>query len=257
MAHVLNSFEKGELIDHYRSFIQLLPEFVDFSRDMASDHAESYREFEVGNLGVAVLPGVKGLKTFSGANFKIKHLDDEVDAPSDDSDTDLHDLHDEHDIPRDVPKVCAEMATINAVDSEELFFIGHVTTATTKVEEIEAITGVPTATLPPCSECVPVLDNSPNTSAATLYVSAGLDEDVCQVRNMRLLKQLYHTGQERRLTLGRVGRIATNGDLSQETTRSLARYDQMIRGHIFNNAPHSRAISSFARSAITATVVRR
>ncbi len=176
MEHPLSRFEKGEIIDHYREFIKTLPELVELSRDMASDHAESYRDFEVGNLGVLARPGVKGLMTVGGANVKIKHIK-ENDELDDDPELEFHDLHEGFEIPRDVPPFCAEMATVETIDDDEAFVIGHVTTATTDIEEIADVTGVRTATLPPCRNCTPILKRAPNTSQATLYVSAGLDKN--------------------------------------------------------------------------------
>lgn len=258
MSEILQKFEHGEIQAGYRQLIEDWPVYIELSRDMAHNHAESYREFDVGNVGIGIKPGQSELITFSGANFKIKHLDElnsgagmddtETENFHDDPEAEIEHLHSTFNIPREAPAFCAEMATIAQAENDELFFIAHVTTASSNENEIKEITGVSTRTLPPCEPCVAVLDRSSHTGKATLYASASLDEDIFQLRNMRLLKQLYRRGSEK-LPVARLS--------VQNTKRALELFDSRMGAHDFSKSSPSYAVSSFARTALVQAAVSR
>jgi hypothetical protein len=242
MSNVLSQFEKGEIQDGYRKLIRGFGSYVELSRDMACEQSESYRDFEVGSVGVAMRPGSSDLVTVVGANLKIKHLEDE--NTEDERELEIERLFDTHLIPRNPDPVCAEMSAVIQSEDKGLFFVAHIVAATTDIEEIAGVTrGLRLPTLPPCGNCVPVLDKSPSTSRATLYVSAGLDENIFQVRNMRMLKNLYLRREESGVAVGRIS--------VQNTALSLAYYNDRIAAHDFSNGLPARAVSSFTRQALT------
>ncbi len=243
MSNVLSKFEQGDIQTGYRNLIANFGSYVELARDVAYEQSESHREFEVGAVGVAIRPGSGDLVTVVGANLKIKHPHDE--ELDEEIDPELAGLHEEFEIPRSVPKFCAEMATIMQSEGKDLFFVAEVIAATTDPEEIAGVTnGIQLQTLPPCEDaCLPVLDNSPATSRATLYVSAGLDRDIFQVRNMRMLKNLYRTRRETGVAIGSIS--------VQNTALSLGYFDQRVAAHDFSNGLPARVISSFTRQALT------
>jgi hypothetical protein len=243
MQNILTRFECGEIEQGYRQLIDNFVEYVELARDTA-ELAESYREFEVGNIAVAMKPGVLDLITVPGANLKIRHNcagerhEEEEISPEDECPEDLHEAYN---IPIDVPKVCAEMAACTTVEDQDLFFIGKFIAGTGNEQEIEQVTGIKTRTLPPCYDCAVILDKSRHTSRATLYTSVSLDEDIFQIRTMRHLKKLHKEQRENQP----VGRI------SKEISKiALESYNSMVKSHDFTRGYPSRFISSFARSSL-------
>lgn len=213
MSHVLDGFKAREVRQGYRNLIERLPEIVEIGRDVAYTDADSYRDFRVGDVAVGIAPGHSDLLMIPRANYKSKHLEPDDTFDNEHGITD-DELHGTYGIPRDIPKVCAEMATILSFDSEDdfeahgyidgppdfdginkstVFFLAHVTIGTTDQKEIEAVTGTATPTLPPCDLCTTAMFSSVHTSSATLVISAGMHENIVQVRTKRQLYEMYRT----------------------------------------------------------------
>lgn len=219
MSHVLNGFRAREIKQGYGMLIEQLPDIVEIGRNVAYNDAISHRNFLVGDVAVGIAPGHEELLLIPRANYKIKHTDDDVSSLTEEHDVTDQELHDVHGIPREVPKVCAEMATIlgydaddefrgpgyddepldfEGVNKETVFFIAHITIGTTDPDEIRSVTQMENRTLPPCEQCVQAVyrGGNPHTSNSTLAISAGIYEDILQVRTPRDLDLLYKRGFE-------------------------------------------------------------
>lgn len=266
MSEILQAFEREQLVKGFRSVIEDFPDFVELSRDTAFNRSESYRGFEVGNVGVGISPGCDDLIVIEGANYKQKYTD-EHEALLHHPEDMIEGLHDELGIARETMPVCAEMDTLLRMEIEidpdtrqefdQVFFLAHFITATTDRDEIRDVTKMDTKTLTPCSACTRVVDESPHIGKATLFISAGLDRDVFQVRNLRVLKQLQKevTAQQaakprqlRKLASEKKDPLRRFSE--KEVKRALEFYDVRTRRHISRHGAASYGISSIARAAL-------
>jgi len=230
-------------------------EFADYAQE-ASNDAESHRDFDVGGVGIAILPGTGELIIISGANSKINHITQanaDLSFEEDQEETEkelehIGDIHDEYDIPTEVYKNCAEMDV--SFKAEELFpgkplhFIAFIVAASTDAEEIRGVTNLDTRTLCPCSECMPILLNSERTSRSTQYVSTGFSPNSeFEIRNARRLRELYRTGSER--FGNNVPRLS--GDIGKKEVEI---FNSRIKNTEFMGSKPSRIISAISRSSL-------
>lgn len=250
--NALNNFKTAEIVEAHRMYTASFGEFAEYAQE-ASNNAESYRDFDVGGVGIAVRPGTSELIVIAGANSKINHIA-QANAElsfAEDVDEELEhigDIHEEYDVPTEVSKNCAEMDV--SLKADELFpgkslhFISFIVAASTDAEEIRGVTNLNTRTLCPCTECMAVLLNNESTSRSTQYVSTGFSPNSeFEIRNARRLRELYRTGGDK--FGNNVPRLS--GDIGKKAVKI---FDSRIKNTEFIGARPSRMISAISRSSL-------
>lgn len=254
--NALNQFETPEIIEAYRMYTASFAEFADYAQE-AADRAESHRGFDVGSVGIAILPGTPELTIVHGANNKINHItqanaglsfeEDGTDEIDDELEH-LGDIHEEYGVPSVVDKNCAEMdVTIKAGESfpgQSPHFIAFIVAASTDLQEIRDVTNLDTRTLPPCTECVPILLNNESTSRSTHYVSTGFSPNSeFEIRTARRLRELYRTGGDSFSTS--VPHLS--GDIGM---RAVEMFDSRLKNTRITSSRPSRIISAISRASL-------
>lgn len=253
MSAHLSHFETSDIQEGYREYTRRFGEFVDLAQEI-SNEAESYRNFDVGCVGVAILPGVSELKVISGANTKINHIAQANAGLNYEEDADelehIGDIHMGYGVPIAPNKNCAEMEVCQEADESEeykgksLHFLAFIVAASTDSQEIRDITNLDTRTLPPCTECVPILLNHESTTRATQYVATGFSPNSeFEIRTARRLKELYRIGGDK--FGNHTPRLS--GDIGE---RAAEMFDSRMKNTQFMGNRPSRIFSSISRAAL-------
>ena len=166
-------------IDPFAKFIELVPMLVEKARRSEQFEGHSYRGFHVGAAALAYDALANRIGVFSGANYKDKISEDEREH------TDLH----------DIPKVCAEADIVaRASDAGFSRIIGFLVVATTNRQKIKEVTGIATATLEPCNDCIRIFDKNPIVGNRTMVVTMGAKENIYQAQTVGEIKERREAG---------------------------------------------------------------
>lgn len=151
--------ENDGFFDPHTLIFDMGANLIEIARAIRGKYANSYRDFKVGAATISINESRHRAAAFVGANSKP--------TPSSE-------------------KFCAEKQAVGSARANKFMYTPAVfVVGSTDKKEIEAVTGLATPTLHPCTSCRNLLSES------TVVIPVGADEDVYEAYTGKHLWELY------------------------------------------------------------------